>query len=214
MINVKFKGFFLTVFIIFFVSNIAAGNNLLKGKDFVKLGTLQTISGKLFEEDAEWYLETDEGTMDLHFGPREFMESKNVSLKGKEDFTITGFLYENNLAVVYFVFNDKLIELRTEDGEPLWKDTKFSKQKGTGNKKEEKKNLKKEVKKGTKKVYTVNANKCIGCKLCVASCPVKAIGMVDGKAVIDADKCIDCGICENGDGKNYNGCPVKAISKN
>ncbi|MCK4696321.1 MAG: 4Fe-4S binding protein [Candidatus Cloacimonetes bacterium] len=37
--------------------------------------------------------------------------------------------------------------------------------------------------------------------------------MVNGKAVIDADKCINCGICENGNGQKYNGCPVKAISK-
>ena len=143
MINVNFKGFFLTVLIIFVVSNIIAGNNLLKGKDFVELGTLQTISGKLFEEDAEWYLKTDKETIDLHFGPREFLESKKVSLEVKKDFVITGFLYENNLAVVHFIFNNKLIELRTEEGEPLWKNTKFSKQK----------EREKDVEKNIKKVY-------------------------------------------------------------
>lgn len=204
MTNVKFKGFFLIIFIILIFSNIIAGNNLLKGKDFVKLGTLQTISGKLFEEDAEWYLKADKETIALHFGPREFLLSKNVSLKEKKAFTITGFLYEDNLAVVHFVFNSKLIKLRTEEGEPLWKNTKFSKQK----EREE------DIEKSIKKVYVINAEKCIGCQLCVDSCPVKAISMVDGKAVINPDKCINCGICETGNGQNYKGCPVKAISKN
>ena len=56
-----------------------------------------------------------------------------------------------------------------------------------------------------KKVYSVESSKCIGCKICVSKCPVNAIEMVNGKAVIDVDKCIQCGICENV-------CPTKAIS--
>ncbi|MDP2173949.1 MAG: 4Fe-4S binding protein [Candidatus Cloacimonadaceae bacterium] len=59
----------------------------------------------------------------------------------------------------------------------------------------------------------VNPDKCIGRKLCVIYCPVDAITMVKGKAVIDADKCIDCGICINGNGDDFDGCPVSAISK-
>ncbi|HHE38116.1 MAG TPA: 4Fe-4S dicluster domain-containing protein [Candidatus Cloacimonetes bacterium] len=98
------------------------------------------------------------------------------------------------MAVVNFVFNDELIELRTEKGEPLWKDSEFSNNRN--------------------KTYLVDSKKCIGCQLCVNVCPVKAITMKNGRAVIDADKCINCGICENGDGQNYKGCPVKAISKN
>ena len=54
------------------------------------------------------------------------------------------------------------------------------------------------------KTHKVIAEKCVGCTLCVQSCPVKAISMVDKKAVIDPAKCVNCGICE---GK----CPVKAI---
>jgi len=60
--------------------------------------------------------------------------------------------------------------------------------------------------------YRVDPAKCIGCTLCVQYCPVKAITMVDGKAVIDPAKCINCGICKNGNGDNYAGCPVNAIS--
>jgi len=58
----------------------------------------------------------------------------------------------------------------------------------------------------------VDPKKCIGCKLCVPQCPVGAIEMVNGKAVIDTVRCVECGICHEGIGK-WKGCPVKAISK-
>ncbi len=67
------------------------------------------------------------------------------------------------------------------------------------------KSILKKVKEISKKIYSVNPKKCIACKICVQKCPVNAIEMVNGKAVIDVDKCIECGICENV-------CPTKAIS--
>ncbi|RKZ33156.1 hypothetical protein DRQ27_00855 [bacterium] len=43
--------------------------------------------------------------------------------------------------------------------------------------------------------YKVVAEKCIGCRICVLECPVGAISIVNGKAVIDPEKCTGCGIC-------------------
>lgn len=60
--------------------------------------------------------------------------------------------------------------------------------------------------------HHVDAQKCIGCGLCVSNCPTNAITMIDGKAVIDKDKCINCGICVSGNQADYAGCPVSAIS--
>lgn len=73
--------------------------------------------------------------------------------------------------------------------------------------------LKKEDENIIKKViYYVESKTCIGCRLCVSQCPVNAISMQKGKAVIDMDKCISCGICKNGNpSNNYKGCPVEAI---
>ncbi|MCU0609723.1 MAG: 4Fe-4S binding protein [Chitinispirillaceae bacterium] len=42
---------------------------------------------------------------------------------------------------------------------------------------------------------TIFKSKCVGCGDCVRICPVQAITMVHGKAVVDADKCVGCGLC-------------------
>jgi electron transfer flavoprotein alpha subunit len=48
------------------------------------------------------------------------------------------------------------------------------------------------------------SDKCIGCQICVAECPVGAINMVDGVALIDPEVCIGCGECKDV-------CPVEAV---
>ncbi|MEA1973034.1 MAG: 4Fe-4S binding protein, partial [Candidatus Cloacimonadota bacterium] len=64
---------------------------------------------------------------------------------------------------------------------------------------------KKNVEVVKKVIYKVEASKCIGCNICVRKCPVDAIEMVNGKAVINTDECIECGICEQV-------CPTEAIT--
>lgn len=50
----------------------------------------------------------------------------------------------------------------------------------------------------------INIETCIGCGACEAVCPVEAIKIADGKAVVDPDVCIDCESC-------ISECPVEAI---
>lgn len=50
----------------------------------------------------------------------------------------------------------------------------------------------------------VNPDKCIGCTACITVCPVDAIHMVEGKALIDQETCIECSAC-------VLECPVEAI---
>ncbi|MDP8257847.1 MAG: 4Fe-4S binding protein [Candidatus Aadella gelida] len=51
----------------------------------------------------------------------------------------------------------------------------------------------------------VNNEKCTGCGACVSVCPVDAIKIENGKAVI-SEECVDCGEC-------VTQCPVEALSQ-
>jgi len=42
---------------------------------------------------------------------------------------------------------------------------------------------------------TLDTDKCKGCTNCIKRCPVEAIRVRDGKAVIVEERCIDCGEC-------------------
>lgn len=51
----------------------------------------------------------------------------------------------------------------------------------------------------------VDAEQCIGCGVCVETCPSGAIHLKDGLAVLDQAVCIQCQACADG-------CPVGAIT--
>ena len=53
-------------------------------------------------------------------------------------------------------------------------------------------------------VAEIIPDKCMGCQICVAECPVGAIVMSDGAALIDPEVCIGCGKC-------LDVCPVEAV---
>ncbi|MFQ6074518.1 MAG: DUF362 domain-containing protein [Candidatus Bathyarchaeia archaeon] len=52
----------------------------------------------------------------------------------------------------------------------------------------------------------IDPDRCIGCTACLPYCPVDAITMTKGKAVIDDDVCVECGNC-----KYAKVCPYDAI---
>ncbi|MBN2417162.1 4Fe-4S dicluster domain-containing protein [bacterium] len=61
-----------------------------------------------------------------------------------------------------------------------------------------------EQKKTKKHSLQIDLEKCVGCVLCMKACPIQAIRVRNGKAVIDDDRCVDCGEC-------YRVCPHDAV---
>jgi electron transfer flavoprotein alpha subunit len=55
-----------------------------------------------------------------------------------------------------------------------------------------------------KDIAEIIPDKCIGCQMCVAECPVGVINMENGVAKIDSAGCIGCGKCKEV-------CPVEAV---
>ena len=49
-----------------------------------------------------------------------------------------------------------------------------------------------------------DSEKCTGCGVCIDVCPLEAISLNDGIAVIDEDTCTECGLC-------VDECPSDAI---
>ncbi len=42
---------------------------------------------------------------------------------------------------------------------------------------------------------TIARYKCVGCGDCVRTCPVQAITIEKGKAIVDPEKCVACKLC-------------------
>ena len=181
---------FMLIALLLFATHV----HKMRGKDVVAKGKTAKINGELINDDGEWYLKKGKKKIEMHFGPEEYRKGLGVTVKPQKDFSAEGYLYKDSFAICSFAYNDTIVALRDKNGKALWNSSEH------------------EIKKH-KPFYVVDRKKCIGCRLCVSSCPVNAIEMKDGRAIIDVDKCISCGICENGNGSTYKGCPVSAISK-
>ena len=145
-------------------------------------------NGKLKQIGDNWFLNTGEDFFELSLAPSSFLAENKIELVSKSKVSLNG-NFKEDVIDVFTIFTEKdSVNLRDEFGNKLWEMSKI-------------------------KPYLVNAKRCIGCRLCTFNCPTNAIEMVNGVAVIDADNCIACGICADGNGKKYRGCPVGAISQ-
>ena len=148
---------------------------------------LERFGGKLKQIADEWYLNTGEDFFMINVAPDDFLKENKIILESKTDFSCNGILDGEEIVIYSIIVGEDTVVIRNEQGKPLW-------------------NVEQR-----KDIYIVDADKCIGCRLCIKPCPTNAIRMVNGIAVIDTSKCIADGICIEGDGKRYKGCPVDAI---
>ena len=44
-------------------------------------------------------------------------------------------------------------------------------------------------------INVINKSLCMGCGVCAASCPTRAIKMIEGRPLVSSELCIKCGVC-------------------
>jgi len=142
-------------------------------------------TGKLISNGKNWFLKSADGFYILNIAPEEWLEEKEITLEPNSSVKVTGKLEEKEFLVNVLFAGKQIVVMRDGQGTPLWAPS-------------------------IKLTHFVQPAKCIGCRLCVSICPVDAIKMYKGKAIIDADKCINCKICMDGNDK-FKGCPTSAI---
>ena len=150
---------------------------------------LNKFEGTLKKIGCDWFLNTEDDFYKLSLAPDEHLSEKKIELQSKQNIVIRGIIDSKEIIVHSLILQGSEVKLRNEHGVPFWEESK-------------------------KKVfYIVNPKKCIGCRLCIQYCPVDAIEMYQGVALIDTEKCTACGICVDGNGKKFKGCPINAISR-
>ncbi len=141
---------------------------------------LNSLNGKLINTENNWFIQTESGEFELFFAEAKELPAREIKLLEQNNFTAQCAMIDEKLTVFEFTSEKETIKLRDKHGKLV------------------------AIRKN--KSYSVNPASCISCNICPGKCPVNAIEMINGKAVINADECINCGICEGS-------CPVGAISK-
>ncbi len=147
------------------------------------------LSGRLEITEEIASFQTDEEIYSLYAIPGTFPEDDEFPFEQQEVYIIEGFRTARGFIVYEIAFAEREDSFRDEENRPLM----VSVLPGVS--------------------YSVDRRLCISCRLCIPNCPVGAISMSRGVAVIDQDICISCGICKDGDAKDFAGCPVDAVKK-
>lgn len=147
--------------------------------------SMKSLTGKLRYDKTTLMLQTNGASYRLLLAPKAALDTLGIAIMADSTATVVGKLSGNILIAQTIRLGDKDYALRDAEMQPLWEQLS---------------------------TYNVVPRTCIGCRLCVSNCPLGAITMTKGKAIIDQTKCVECGICTDGV-NNFKGCPVKAINK-
>lgn len=99
----------------------------LKGRDFVRMGEVKTVTGSLVQKGDEWGLKVGDITYEIHMGPTDFRNAQGLVLKDGAGAVVTGYVYNTDLSVTTIETGGRSITLRDASGRPAWAGTGFSK---------------------------------------------------------------------------------------
>ena len=97
----------------------------LKGRDFVRLGKIGTLTGTLVQKGDEWELKVGDTLYEIHMGPSDYRNTQGLVLKDGTKAVVTGFIYGTDLSVTTIETGGKSVTLRDETGRPAWAGTSF-----------------------------------------------------------------------------------------
>jgi len=90
------------------------------GRDIIEEGTSIKVDGTLKYDTSEWYLETEDGSYQLHFGNKDWLESTGIVLEDGKECSIEGISNEDDIVVSKATIDEKTYSFRERDGIPLW----------------------------------------------------------------------------------------------
>lgn len=99
----------------------------LKGRDFVRLGKMETLTGTLKRMRGEWFLTVKDVDHELHLGDHEHRAKTGIALEVGKTATVKGFVYKQekseqvDVAVCTITLDGKEYRFRNDDGSPLWR---------------------------------------------------------------------------------------------
>jgi len=70
--------------------------------------------------NAEWYIDTEQGSYMLHLGNHSFVTETGVELADGKQCKVEGFYSGEDIAVISITVDGKTYRFRNQDGTPLW----------------------------------------------------------------------------------------------
>lgn len=112
------KGFFLGAL---FLATAVAAMAQPTGRELVDSGKLATVTGRLTEQDDEYYVVTNQGRIALHLGPEWYRDEIRFPSKARGEVTVQGYLDKKDMSPSSITVDGRTYTFRDKDGQPMWR---------------------------------------------------------------------------------------------
>lgn len=102
------------------VAGRASDNRQLREPGSFDPDSKATLVGRVYFDETEWKIETDQGTFSIQIGNQRFAASTGMEMHENEDIAVFGYVDENDVFPILIVIGEEAFYLRDTDGTPLW----------------------------------------------------------------------------------------------